>query len=56
MRIIERVCAGIILCYLCALLFYPLGVRLPQGPLSAVTAGYLGIPGLALTALAQLWP
>ena len=56
MRVIERVCAGIILCYLCALLFYPLGVRLPQGPLSAVSAGYLGLPGLALTAFAQLWP
>lgn len=56
MRVLERVCVGIILCYLCGLLLAPFGVRLSHGPLSAVSAGYLGLPGVALAALSQLWP
>ncbi len=56
MRVIERVFMGIILCYLCGVLLTPLGVEVGQGPLPAVSAGYLGLPGVALTVLARLLP
>ena len=46
MRAVERVVAGIILCYLC----HVLGMRVPQGPISALAAGFFGLPGVALTA------
>ena len=56
LRITERMCAGIILCYLCWLGLSPLGIRFPQGPLSALSAGFLGLPGLALSAFVSWLP
>ena len=51
LRVAERVCAGVILCYLCGLALSPLGIAVPQNPLSALSAGYLGLPGVALAAI-----
>lgn len=56
MRVIERVFAGVILCYLCRLVLTPLGLALPQGPVAAFLAGYLGLPGAALAAWLHLAP
>lgn len=56
MRVIERVCMGIILCYLCGLALAPFGIRLAQGPISAASAGYFGLPGVALGVISGLWP
>lgn len=56
LRIAERMCAGIILCYLCWLGLSPLGIRFPQGPLPALSAGFLGLPGLALSAFVSWLP
>ena len=56
LRIAERMCAGIILCYLCWLGLSPLGIRFPQGPLSALSAGFFGLPGLALSAFVSWLP
>ena len=55
-RVMERVCAGVVLFYLCSAALKLCGVSLAQSPLAAVSAGYLGLPGAALAALAQLWP
>ena len=56
MRVAERLCAGIVLCYLCYLGLSPLGVRFPQSPLAALSAGFLGLPGLALAAFVSWLP
>lgn len=56
MRVIEHICMGIILCYLCSAFLAPFGIELANGPVSAMSAGYLGLPGVALAAIAQLWP
>lgn len=56
MRVIERACCGMILCYLSALVLGLFGLSGPQGPISALFAGYLGIPGTALSAFVALWP
>ena len=53
LRIAERMCAGIILCYLCWLGLSPLGIRFPQGPLPALSAGFLGLPGIVMLVLLQ---
>lgn len=50
LRILERLCIGLILCYLCQLLLRPFGIRIAQSPLAALSAGYLGLPGVALGA------
>lgn len=56
MRALECVCAGIILFYLASVALMPLGLRLPQSPLAAVSSGLLGLPGAALAAITQLMP
>lgn len=56
MRVVERIFAGIILCYLCQLVLAPVGLALPQGPVAAFFAGYLGLPGAALAAWLHLAP
>ena len=56
MRVIERVCAGATLCWLCHLLLEPLGFQVAQSPLAALSAGYLGFPGVALAAVLAHWP
>lgn len=48
LRWAEGLCAGIILCYCLGLLAAPLGIVMPQGPVSAAFAGFLGLPGAAL--------
>ena len=51
MRVVERMCAGIILCYLCWLGLSPLGISFPQGPLSAVRSTVpLGRSGISRAA------
>lgn len=55
MRVVERVCAGAAIMYVCCAALELAGVTVTQGPLSAVSAGYLGLPGAALAVLAQLW-
>ena len=49
MRVVERMCAG-------WLGLSPLGLSFPQGPLSAASAGFLGLPGLALAAFVSWLP
>lgn len=56
MRVVERVCVGMILCYLCHLAFGPLGAEVPRGPLASLAAGYLGLPGVALGTAVSLLP
>lgn len=50
MHVLERVCAGMILCYLCQLVLRTFGIQIAQSPLAALSAGYLGLPGAALGA------
>lgn len=50
MHVLERVCVGMIVCYLCQILLRPLGIQVSQSPLAALSAGYLGLPGAALGA------
>lgn len=50
MHVLERVCVGMILCYLCQLVLRPFGIQVAQSPLAALSAGYLGLPGAALSA------
>ena len=56
LRLMERLCAGIILCYLCHLMLKPLGFTAAQSPLAALSAGYLGLPGVALASVLAYWP
>ena len=56
MRVVERTCCVIILCYLSGIGLQLFGLSGPQGPISALFAGYLGIPGAALSAFVALWP
>lgn len=56
LHVMERMCSGMVLCYLCALALGLFGLRGPQGPVSALCAGYLGLPGAALSAAMALWP
>ena len=56
MRLIERVCLGAALCWLCHTLLKPLGVQIAQSPLAALSAGYLGLPGVALVSVLANWP
>jgi len=56
MRLIERVCAGAALCWLCHTLLRPFGFEAAQSPLAALSAGYLGLPGVALASVLAHWP
>ena len=56
MRVLERTAAGAGLCAVCSLLCRPLGVEIAQSPLSALTAGFFGLPGVALSTFLSLWP
>ena len=56
MRLIERLCAGAALCWLCHALLGPLGFKAAQSPLAALSAGYLGLPGVALASVLAYWP
>ncbi len=56
MRVIERVCGGVVLCWLCQTVLSPFGVQVAQSPLAAVSAGYWGLPGIALASVLAYWP
>ena len=56
MRLIERVCAGAAICWLCHALLQPFGLKAAQSPLAALSAGYLGLPGAALASVLAYWP
>ena len=56
MRVVERICGGIILCWLCSALLSPFGIRVAQSPLAAMSAGYLGLPGVALSSFLAFAP
>ena len=56
MRVIERVCSGAALCWLCHVLLKPYGFQVVQSPLAALSAGYLRLPGVALAAVLAHWP
>ncbi len=55
LRAVERFFAGIILCWLCHMLLRPFGLNVPQNPLAALAAGWLGLPGVALPAVVAGW-
>lgn len=48
LRVLEKVCVGVVICYLAAALLRPFGIAFPQSPVSAALAGVLGLPGSAL--------
>ena len=54
LRLCERVFIGVAVVYLASLVAAPLGVRIAQSPLSAVAAGFLGVPGAVLAAFLQM--
>ena len=56
LRLAERLCMGIILCYLCQLAAKPLGLAIAQSPLAALSAGCWGLPGVALSTFLAYWP
>ncbi len=56
MRIVERMCAGLVLCWLCHAVLAPLGLNIAQSPLAALAAGYWGLPGVALASVLAYWP
>ena len=56
MRVIETLCLGIILCYLCQAALNPLGIKIAQSPLAALSAGFLGLPGVAFSSVLAVWP
>lgn len=55
-RMVEKLCIGIVLCYLCQVVLRPFGVRIAQSPLAALSAGYLGLPGVALCSILASMP
>lgn len=55
-KVLERIGAGAVLCLVCYALLSPFGLSIPQGPISALCAGYLGLPGVALSTFVSLWP
>ncbi len=56
LRILECLCAGIVLFYIISAAFIPFGIALPQSPFAAASAGVMGVPGAALAVFAQLMP
>ena len=54
--IAEKLCAGIILCFLMSLVLRPMGLEMKNSPLAAMAAGWLGLPGAALAAFLAYWP
>ena len=52
----EKLCLGIILSFLCSAVLKPFGFSITNSPLSAVTAGWWGLPGVALAAFLAHFP
>ena len=55
-RVLEKTAAGAVLCLVCFALLAPLGIHVPLSPLSALLAGYFGLPGAAFSAFVAIWP
>ena len=55
-KLMERIMAGAVVCWLLGVLLAPLGIEVAQSPLAAVSAGFWGIPGAALASLLACWP
>jgi len=55
-KVLERTAAGAIICFFCYLFLSPLGITIPQTPVSALLAGYLGLPGVAFSTFVSMWP
>ena len=56
LKMAEKMCAGIILCFVMSYLFKPMGLEIKNSPLTAMAAGWLGLPGAALAAFLAYWP
>ena len=56
LRAMETLCVGIVLCYLCQAALQPFGIRIAQSPLAALSAGFWGLPGVALSSALAVWP
>ena len=52
----EKLCAGVVLCFLMSLFLKPMGLEMKNSPLAAMAAGWLGLPGAALAAFLAYWP
>jgi len=52
----EKLCSGIILCFLMSLAAKSMGLEIKNSPLTALAAGWLGLPGAALAAFLAYWP
>jgi len=55
-KVLERTAIGTFLCWICYLALSPLGITIPQTPVSALLAGYLGLPGVAFSTFVSMWP
>ena len=52
----ETICTGAILCRICGVIGQALGIQIAQSPLAALSAGLLGLPGVALCTVLSRWP
>lgn len=55
-NVLEHAAAGAALCFLCHMLLSSAGLSIPLNPFSALCAGYLGLPGVALSTFLSLCP
>ena len=55
-KLLEKVGTGALLCFICSMLLAPIGISIAHNPFSALCAGYLGLPGIALSTFLSLWP
>lgn len=53
LRFCERMFIGVAVVFLVSLVAAPFGVKIAQSPLSAMAAGFLGVPGAVLAACLQ---
>ncbi len=56
MRFCKRAAYGVILLYLCNLALSVFGVHVAQNPLTVLSAGWLGLPGVAVSAAISALP
>jgi len=55
-KVLEHCAGGFIACMLCYVLLKPVGIHIPQNPLSALLTGYLGLPGMAFSVFLSALP
>ncbi|MDD3334158.1 MAG: hypothetical protein PHI98_01455 [Eubacteriales bacterium] len=51
LKMTEKLCAGLILCYCLAAALAPFGLRMDYGPVASAFAGAMGLPGALLSFL-----